>query len=132
MRNSTARKSILSALLMTGVLLVSGLLVNRTVLAQGQGGGGGQGRGGPRTMTGVVSDAMCGAKHMGADAAKCTVSCAKSGKYALVVGDRVITLDEAPAADMEKLANQKATVTGTMTGRDSMKVTSVAAAKEQS
>ena len=75
---------------------------------------------------------MCGGNHNGKDAAKCTNSCASKGKYALVIGDRVVTLDEAPAADMAKLAGMKATVTGTMSGKDSMKVTKVEAAKDVS
>jgi hypothetical protein len=47
------------------------------------------------TFTGTVSDAMCGAKHMmeGDDAA-CLRACVQKGsKYALVVGDKVYTLD---------------------------------------
>ena len=58
-----------------------------------------------KSFTGTVSDAMCGAKHMGA-AAECTRGCVKKGsKYALVVGDKVYNL--------EKQAGAKATVTGT-------------------
>jgi hypothetical protein len=69
---------------------------------------------------------MCGAKHMG-DAASCTKGCIKKGsKYALVVGDKVYTL-EGGDADLDKLAGQKATVKGTVDG-DSMKVASVKAA----
>jgi hypothetical protein len=68
------------------------------------------------TYTGTVSDAMCGAKHMG-DAASCTRGCVSKGsKYALVVGDKVYTLDttdKAALATLDKQAGAKVTVTGT-------------------
>jgi len=68
------------------------------------------------TYTGTVSDAMCGAKHMG-DAASCTRGCiGKGSKYALVVGDKVYTLDtadKAALATLDKQAGAKVTVTGT-------------------
>lgn len=69
-----------------------------------------------KTYTGTVSDAMCGAKHMGS-AAECTRGCVKKGsKYALVVGDKVYTLettDKAALETLDKQAGAKATVTGT-------------------
>jgi len=69
-----------------------------------------------KTYTGTVSDAMCGAKHMGS-AAECTRGCVKKGsKYALVVGDKVYTLetsDKAALDTLDKQAGAKATVTGT-------------------
>jgi len=69
-----------------------------------------------KTFTGTVSDAMCGTKHMG-DAATCTRTCVSKGsKYALVVGDKIYTLDatDKAALDMlDKQAGAKATVTGT-------------------
>ncbi len=78
------------------------------------------------TLTGTVSDAMCGAKHSG-EAAACTRSCVKKGsKYALVVGDKVYTLSGGDA-DLDKLAGQKATVTGNVDG-DNVKVATVKAA----
>jgi hypothetical protein len=84
----------------------------------------------PQTLTGDVSDAMCGAKHMG-PAAECTRGCVTKGsKYALVVGDKVYTLDTADKAALDslnKLAGAKAKVTGTVSG-DTIKVASVAAA----
>ena len=48
-----------------------------------------------QTLTGTVSDAMCGKTHMmkGKSAAECTRECVKEGSdYALVVGDKVYTL----------------------------------------
>ncbi len=71
-----------------------------------------------KSFTGTVSDAMCGAKHaMPGDAAACTRGCvAKGSKYALVVGDKVYTLetsDKTALATLDKQAGAKATVTGT-------------------
>jgi len=73
---------------------------------------------GGKTFTGTVSDSMCGAKHaMPGDDASCTRSCVSKGsKYALVVGDKVYTLetsDKAALATLDKQAGAKATVTGT-------------------
>lgn len=73
---------------------------------------------GGKTFTGTVSDSMCGAKHaMPGDDAACTRGCVSKGsKYALVVGDKVYTLetaDKAALATLDKQAGAKATVTGT-------------------
>jgi hypothetical protein len=73
------------------------------------------------TLTGQVSDAMCGAKHeMAGGAASCTRVCVKHGsKYALVVGDKVYTLDTSDQATLDKLndlAGAKAKVTGDVDG----------------
>jgi len=74
---------------------------------------------------------MCGAKHqMPGDAAACTRSCVKHGsKYALVVGEKVYTLETSDKAALDKLndlAGSNAKVTGKVTG-DSIAVKSVAA-----
>ena len=87
----------------------------------------------PQTFTGRVSDAMCGANHMMAgEAADCARACARKGsKYALVVGDKVYTLDtsDRPTLDkLDKLADGQAKVTGQANG-DSITVSSVAEAK---
>ena len=85
----------------------------------------------PRTLTGTVSDAMCGAHHMEKDKseAECTRDCVKKGtKYALVVGKKVYTLDGHEAA-LDKLAGARATVKGSLMGEMVM-VESVAAAKK--
>ena len=85
----------------------------------------------PQSFTGKVSDAMCGAHHMmaGASDADCTRACVKQGsKYALVVGDQVYTLEGGDAAALDKLAGQKATVTGTLKEK-TITVASVAPAK---
>jgi len=84
-----------------------------------------------KAYTGTVSDAMCGAKHMG-DAASCTRGCvAKGSKYALVVGDKVYTLetsDKAALNTLDKQAGARATVMGTEKG-DTITVSSVKAAE---
>lgn len=85
----------------------------------------------PRTLTGIVSDSMCGAHHMAKDKspAECTRECVKKGtKYALVVGKKVYTLD-GHEAELDKLAGEKATVKGSVMGEMVM-VESVAAAKK--
>ena len=84
-----------------------------------------------KTFTGTVSDAMCGAKHM-REAANCTRGCVSKGsKYALVVGDKVYTLeatDKAALDTLDKQAGEKATVTGTEKD-NTITVSSVKAAK---
>jgi hypothetical protein len=70
------------------------------------------------TFTGTVSDSMCGAKHaMPGDDAGCTRACVSKGsKYALVVGDKVYTLDTSDKKALDTLYKQagaKVTVTGT-------------------
>jgi hypothetical protein len=86
-----------------------------------------------QAFTGKVSDAMCGANHMmGGEASECTRVCIRKGsKYALVVGDKVYTLDSSDKTtldQLDKLADQQAKVTGEVSG-DSITVLSVAAAK---
>jgi len=86
-----------------------------------------------QSYTGTVSDAMCGKKHMmEGDPAACLRACVQKGsKYALVVDDKVYTLDtddKATLATLDKLANQKATVKGEANG-DEIAVKSVSAAK---
>jgi len=84
----------------------------------------------PQTWSGQVSDAMCGAKHMGPPA-DCTRGCVSKGsKFALVVGDKVYTLettDKASLDTLNKLAGEKAKVTGVANG-ETIQVKSVAAA----
>lgn len=84
-----------------------------------------------QTFTGKVTDAMCGAHHMMADkSVGCLRACVKQGsKYALVVGDKVYTLDakdKETLGKLDELADKNAKVTGTMKG-SSIEVASVAA-----
>ncbi len=84
-----------------------------------------------KTLTGTVSDSMCGAHHMekGKSPAECTRDCVKKGtKYALVVGKKVYALD-GHEAELDKLAGERATVKGSLMGEMVM-VESVAAAKK--
>ena len=84
----------------------------------------------PKTLTGIVSDSMCGAHHMAKDKspAECTRMCIKQGtKYALVVGSKVYTL-EGHESEVDKLAGQKATVRGSVKG-ETVAVQSVVPAK---
>src|SRR3954469_25960173 len=85
--------------------------------------------GATKTLTGAVSDAMCGKSHMmpGKSAAECAKECAKDGDYALVVGDKVYTL-KGHKEDLDKVAGANATVTGTVKGT-TIDVNSVTAAK---
>jgi hypothetical protein len=86
-----------------------------------------------QTFTGTITDAMCGAAHMmEGDPNACLRTCVNKGsKYALVVGDKVYTLDSSNPATIDSLAKigaQKATVKGTLDG-DIITVSSVVAAK---
>lgn len=84
----------------------------------------------PKTLTGIVSDSMCGAHHMAKDKspAECTRMCVQQGqKYALVVGQKVYTL-QGHEPDLDKLAGAKATVKGNVTG-ETVEVQSVVGAK---
>jgi hypothetical protein len=70
------------------------------------------------TLTGTVSDAMCGKKHMmkGESAARCTRDCVNEGSdYALVVGDKVYTLKGDKAA-IDKFAGANVVVKGKLSG----------------
>ena len=86
-----------------------------------------------QTLTGEVSDSMCGAQHMmEGSKTECTRACVRKGsKYALVVGDKVYTLeskDKAVLDQLDKLAGEQAKVTGTVDA-DEIAVKSVASAK---
>jgi hypothetical protein len=86
----------------------------------------------PQTFTGEVSDSMCGAKHMMDNKAECTRTCVSKGSnYALVVGDKVYTLNTTNKAALDQLntlAGSQAKVTGTANG-DAIEVSKVSAAK---
>lgn len=86
-----------------------------------------------QTLTGKVTDSMCGAKHHeGIPPAECVRACVKHGAhYALLVGDKVYTLDtenQAEKDELSKLAWENARVTGTVSG-DTVSVASVRAAR---
>jgi hypothetical protein len=71
-----------------------------------------------KSLTGIVSDAMCGQTHMMKDKpdADCLRYCVKQGtKYALVVGKSLYTF-EGHEAELDKYAAKKVTVEGTLKG----------------
>lgn len=81
-------------------------------------------------LTGIVSDALCGAKHSmtSMSAADCMRMCVKGGQgFALVVGDKVYNL-RGDSAELDKYAAQKVTVKGKLKG-NSVAVDSVTPAK---
>lgn len=84
------------------------------------------------SLTGVVSDTMCGAKHMYPDKTKaeCTRQCVTQGsKLALVLGKKVYTL-QGHEAELDTLAGQRVTVTGAVNG-DTLSVHSVVPVKKR-
>lgn len=86
---------------------------------------------GQQTVTGIVSDNMCGKQHMAKDksAAECTRECVKTGSdYALVVGEKVYTL-KGDKGQIDKFAGEKAAVTGTING-ETIAVSSIVATKK--
>jgi hypothetical protein len=110
-----------------GVSLAALLLVTGLAVAPALGAAKAQ------TFNGQISDAMCGAKHeMEGSPAECTRACVQHGsKYALIVGDKVYTLDggdKKALEQLDKLAGAKASVTGTADG-NTIQVASVAPGK---
>jgi hypothetical protein len=80
-----------------------------------------------KSLTGTVSDTMCGAKHVTSNAAACTRKCVGTGSgYALVVGDKVYALQGAND-QLDKYAGEPVTITGDISG-NTVKVASVKAA----
>ena len=82
------------------------------------------------TLTGVISDSMCGAHHMmtNLSAAQCTRACVKKGSdFALVVGDKVYTL-QGDKSQFNNFAGQPVTVKGDVSGT-TIKVSSLEASK---
>ena len=89
-------------------ITLGGLLIASSASAKG------------KTFTGTVGDALCGIEHsMPVSSVECIRQCiGKGSRYALIVGDKVYTLDtsdEAALATLEKQAGAKVVVTGTAT-----------------
>lgn len=83
-----------------------------------------------RTLTGTVTDTMCGAKHMMTDvsAAQCVRECVKGGsEYSLLAGGKVYGL-KGDTKQIDKYAGQNVTVTGDVSG-NTVKVRSISIAK---
>jgi len=103
-------------------ILAAAAIIPLTILAQTPGE--------QKTLTGVVSDAMCGSTHMMKDKpeTECLRYCVNQGtKYALVAGKTVYTL-EGHETELDKYAAQKVTVKGSLKG-ETLTVQSVLAAK---
>ena len=82
------------------------------------------------TLTGFVTDSMCGKSHMmeGKTAAQCVRACVKGGaKYALYSGDKLYILN-GKSAQLDAVAGKNVKVTGELTG-DTITVSSVAEVK---
>jgi hypothetical protein len=79
-----------------------------------------------RSITGLVTDAQCGAKHTDSSksVAECVRECARKGvKYALLDGDKTYLL-EGMGDQLSVVAGQRATISGTIQG-DIIKVGSI-------
>jgi hypothetical protein len=104
---------VIAAIMTAAIVGSASLFVPRAALAAAK-----------QTLTGEVGDAMCGVKHMPGEgtAAECTRSCVAHGsKYALVVGDKIYTLntsDKTVLALLDQQAGKKATITGIVTGTE--------------
>jgi hypothetical protein len=73
---------------------------------------------GKQVFTGVVTDTVCGSKHMMKTMtdAECTRMCVShGGDYALEVGTKIYTL-KGNAEEIGKVAGSKVKVSGTLTG----------------
>jgi len=95
---------------LVSVFVVGGLLLASSVFVQATEN---------KTLEGTISDVMCGVQHQMGDIsdAECTNQCVQMGsQYALVVGDVVYELD-GKTAGLDKLAGQKAKITGTVDGK---------------
>jgi len=86
------------------------------------------------TLSGTVSDAMCGAKHPVADGAGCTKDCVKKGSdYALISSDGKVYMLKASASakvELDKLAGKVADIKGDVEGTTVM-VQSVTASTQK-
>jgi hypothetical protein len=83
------------------------------------------------TLTGFVTDDMCGKSHMmpGKSDAECIRACVKSGaKFALMSSDGKLYVLAGKTSDVSALAGKKATIGGELKG-NTLNVTSVSAAK---
>ena len=83
-----------------------------------------------QTITGTVTDAMCGAHHMMKDAtaAQCTRACIKQGAdFALASGGKVYIL-KGDKSQLDKFAGENVSVKGKVNG-NTISVDSIEAAK---
>jgi len=83
------------------------------------------------TLTGVITDDMCGAKHTmmpGKSDAECVRACVKSGAKFAVMADGKMYVLAGKATELNALAGKKATVSGELKG-NILTVSTVAAAR---
>jgi hypothetical protein len=82
------------------------------------------------TLTGVVTDDMCGNKHMmeGKPDAECIRACVKHGAKLAVLADGKVYVLAGKSAEVSALAGKKVTVRGELKG-STLTVSSVAAAR---
>lgn len=84
-----------------------------------------------QTLTGIVTDDMCGKKHTmmpGKPDAECVRACVKAGsKYALLAGDKLYVL-KGDAKQIDPFAGKRISVTGEVNG-NTVTEASIAAAK---
>lgn len=83
-----------------------------------------------QTITGTVTDAMCGTHHMMKDATatQCTRACVKQGAdFALASNGKVYTL-KGDKSQFDKFAGQSVNIKGTVKG-NTISVNSIEAAK---
>ena len=73
----------------------------------------------PQTLTGIVTDDMCGKKHTmmpGKPDSECIRACVKAGsKYALLVGDKIYVL-KGDAKQIDAFAGKRVKVAGDVSG----------------
>jgi hypothetical protein len=73
----------------------------------------------PQTLTGIVTDNMCGKKHTmmpGKPDSECIRACVKAGsKYALLVGDKIYVLN-GDAKQLDSFAGKRVKVAGEVSG----------------
>jgi hypothetical protein len=72
----------------------------------------------PQTITGTVSDAMCGAHHVmkGATAAQCTRACVKKGSDFALVSDGKVYILKGDKTQFDKFAGENVVVKGKVSG----------------
>ena len=80
-----------------------------------------------QTLEGVITDANCGLTHKMPDAKTCTNACARTGGYALVVGDMVYKLEGATGG-LADLAAERVKVMGAV-DKTRMKITVTSVAR---
>jgi hypothetical protein len=77
--------------------------------------------------TGIISDSMCGARHVkhpNLDSANCTRECVRTGaKYKLIDGDKSYFL-QGDFAELAQFAGERAKVSGTLDG-ETIKVSAI-------